>query len=183
MSSRIIILNGVSSAGKSTLARAAQQEADTTFLHVEMDAFISFLPAGHEFKPDWFGVDMIATEFGQLPRISNGPRGNALLGVMRKFVVDAAQDGLDLIVDEVCHAKEIDDYRSGLREHDVHFVKVFAPIETIEKREKARGDRLVGLAREQSGHLHNGIEYDLKLDTSELRPEACAQRIIDRLRP
>ena len=146
-----------------------------------MDAFISFLPKGHEFKPDWFRIEMIASQSGKLPRISNGPHGDALLGVMRRFVFDAAQNGLDLIVDEVCHAAEIDDYRSGLRASDVQFVKVFAPIETIEKREKARGDRLVGLAREQSGHLHENIRYDAEIDTSTATPREAALRILDAL--
>ncbi len=181
MSATVIILNGVSSAGKSTLARAIQEESESTFLHVEMDAFISFLPNGHEFKPDWFSIDMIPTEFGKLPRISNGPRGEALLRIMRRFVVDAAQNGFDLVVDEVCHAKEAAEYRSGLRGFDVHFVKVHAPIETIEKREESRGDRLVGLAREQSGHLHSNIEYDAEVDTSLSTPREAAKRILSGL--
>ncbi|MEM7664740.1 MAG: AAA family ATPase [Pseudomonadota bacterium] len=181
MTAKVIILNGVSSAGKSSLATAIQEEADATFLHVEMDAFISFLPDGHEFKPDWFRLDMIASETGKLPRISNGPRGDALLKVMRKFVVNAAQEGLNLVVDEVCHAREIKDYRSGLREHDVRFVKVFAPIETIEQREKARGDRLIGLAREQSRHLHDKIIYDVEIDTSIATLREAAAHILDGL--
>ena len=47
MTPKIIILNGISSVGKSSLARAIQELSDETFLHVEMDKFISFLPDGH----------------------------------------------------------------------------------------------------------------------------------------
>lgn len=182
MTARVIVLNGVSSAGKSSLAKAIQAQANSTFLHVEMDAFISFLPDGHELRPEWFKLDMIETEHGKLATISNGPRGEALLGVMRRFVVQAANSGLNLVVDEVCHAREISDYRAGLRDHKVQFVKVSAPIDIIEEREKARGDRLIGLAREQSAHLHDGIDYDLEMDTSELAPVDCAQRVLERLK-
>ncbi|QUL38925.1 chloramphenicol phosphotransferase CPT family protein [Erythrobacter sp. JK5] len=178
MSGKVIILNGVSSAGKSTLARAIQQQSSATFLHVEMDAFIAFLPNGHEFRPDWFKLETIATEFGELPRISNGPRGAALLGVMRTFVIDAAGKGLDLVVDEVCHAPEANQYRSGLPASHSRFVKVSAPIEIIEKREKARGDRLIGLAREQSAHLHEGIDYDIEIDTSTASPSELAAQVL-----
>ena len=181
MTAKVIILNGVSSAGKSTLARAIQEQAGSTLLHVEMDAFISFLPSGHEFKSDWFSVEKIKTEFGELPRISNGPLGDALLGVMRNFVVDAARQGLDLVVDEVCHAKEIDEYRSGLRSCEAQIVKVSAPIDVIEKREKARGDRLIGLAREQSTHLHEGIVYDAEIDTSTASPRELATQVLKNL--
>ncbi len=133
---------------------------------------------GHELKPDWFKVTTVSTEFGKLPRISNGPRGEVLLSTMRKFVVDAASKGLDLVVDEVCHAKEIAEYRSGLIACELYVVKVFAPIETVEQREKTRGDRLIGLAREQSTHLHEGIDYDAEIDTSIAAPRELAAQIM-----
>ncbi|MEM7689589.1 MAG: AAA family ATPase [Pseudomonadota bacterium] len=178
MKGRVIILNGVSSAGKTTLARAIQAQADRTFLHVEMDRFISFLPDGDEFKPEWFELIKVKTSNGTLPRIANGPRGSKLLKVMRQFVVDAAREGLDLVVDEVCHASDIANYRSGLAGCTTCFVKVDAPMKELERREEARGDRLIGLAREQSGHLHVGIAYDLEVDTSASDPAALANRIL-----
>ncbi|MBD2842069.1 chloramphenicol phosphotransferase CPT family protein [Erythrobacter rubeus] len=181
MSARVIILNGVSSAGKSSLAKAIQDQADTTFLHVEMDAFISFLPNGHEFKPEWFRLDKVDGGSGELPRISNGPRGEALLSVMRQFVIEAAQKGLDLVVDEVCYAAEMDVYRRGLNGCDAHIWKVTAPLDVIEAREKARGDRLIGLARGQSTDLHQGIAYDGEIDTSTASPCELAATILAQL--
>lgn len=178
MSAKVIILNGVSSAGKTSIARAIQSASDTTFLHVEMDAFISFLPSGHEFRPEWFRVEKIESECGRLPRIANGARGEALLGVMRNFVIEAARKGLDLVVDEVCHATEIDEYRAGLAGCDVRVIKIHAPIEVITAREKARGDRLIGLAREQSTHLHDGIAYDAEIDTCSGTPIELAEEIL-----
>ena len=174
---KVIILNGVSSAGKTSLAHAIQQEARSTFLHVEMDAFISFLPNGHEFKPEWFKLERIDSEFGKLPRISNGQRGEALLRVMRSFVMEAAISGLDLVVDEVCHLKEVTDYRSRIP--NAHIVKVFAPLAVIEEREKARGDRLIGLAREQSMNLHDRIDYDAEVDTSAAPPQELAAQLLE----
>ncbi|MEL6878723.1 MAG: chloramphenicol phosphotransferase [Pseudomonadota bacterium] len=178
MTARVIILNGVSSAGKTTLAKAIQSQSDTTILHVEMDKFLSFLPDGDEFKPEWFRLDKVEGPLGRLPRISNGPQGEKLLGAMRRFVVEAGNKGLDLVVDEVCHAREIADYRAGLKSCRAVFVKVFAPLSVIEAREKARGDRLIGLAREQSSRLHRRIEYDLEVDTSAQSPEECAETIL-----
>lgn len=180
MTGKVIILNGVSSAGKSSLARAIQKTTRSTFLHVEMDTFISFLPQGHEFRPEWFKIERITTPVGNLPRISNGPRGKALLRVMRAFVFDAANEGLDMIVDEVCQATEIDQYRSGLSSYEAHVVKVFAQINVIEEREKARGDRLIGLARGQADHLHEGIEYDAEIDTSSAPPQQLAAQLVAR---
>ncbi|MEE4200032.1 phosphotransferase-like protein [Erythrobacter sp.] len=181
MPARIIVLNGVSSAGKTTLARAIQAEAagaGRALLHVEMDKFISFLPDGHEAHSDWFPVRQVQSEAGTLPRIVNGPLGEKLMAQMRHFVIGAGRGGLDCVVDEVCPASEIADYRKGLAGCELRIVKVAAPIEVIEKREKDRGDRLIGLAREQAGHLHRGIEYNAEIDTSTANSGELAGRLI-----
>ncbi|MEM1194916.1 MAG: chloramphenicol phosphotransferase [Pseudomonadota bacterium] len=175
---KVILLNGVSSAGKTTLAREIQARVKETFLHVEMDKFISFLPDGDEFKPEWFRVDRVQGPLGRLPRISNGPSGAALLSVMRQFVINAGQKGLNMVVDEVCHASEIADYGAGLAGRELCIAKVFAPIDVIEARERARGDRLVGLALEQSSHLHEGIVYDREVDTGEKTSDALARELL-----
>ncbi|MEM9086847.1 MAG: hypothetical protein AAGB23_13060 [Pseudomonadota bacterium] len=175
---KVIILDGVSSAGKTTLAREIQALAQETFLHIEMDKFISFLPNGDEFKPKWFRLDKVDGPSGKLPRISNGPSGEALLSVMRQFVFNAGQKGLNMVVDEVCHASEIADYRAGLAGCDLCVGKVDAPIDVIEAREKARGDRLIGLACEQSSHLHEGIGYDLEVDTHATATGALARELL-----
>jgi chloramphenicol 3-O phosphotransferase len=47
----------------------------------------------------------------------------------------------------------------------------------LEAREKARGDRDLGLARWQHARIRPGAGYDLEIDTSRLTPEAAAARI------
>ncbi|AWW74521.1 chloramphenicol phosphotransferase [Erythrobacter sp. KY5] len=178
---RVIILNGVSSAGKSSLARAIQEKADRTFLHIEMDAFISFLPNGHEFRSEWFEVQKISGGSSILPHIVNGPRGEALLSVMRQFVYNAADKGLDVVVDEVCHAREVREYREGLTDHNLTVVQVHAPLDVVAAREKARGDRLIGLGKEQSSHLHDGIDYDEVVDTSSGPAHQLAALLLNRI--
>ncbi|MFN2100946.1 phosphotransferase-like protein [Altererythrobacter sp. MF3-039] len=178
---KVIVLNGVSSAGKSSLARAIQHQARSTILHVEMDKFISFLPDGHELRPEWFRLEKTKVAGRELPRIRNGDRGAQLLKVMRGFVAQAADAGLDLVVDEVCEAIEIADYRRRLRGCELYVAKVFAPIDIIETRERERGDRLVGLARGQAEYLHAGIEYDHEIDTSKATPEKLTKELLDRL--
>lgn len=180
MSGRVIILNGASSAGKTTLSRAIQSCAPHSVLHVEMDKLVSFLPDGHELKPEWFRIEKVDTPDGRLPRISNGPRGEALLKAMRRFVGEASASGLDLVVDNVCHARTMTDYRAVIADEAALLVKVSAPIEVLEAREKARGDRLIGLAREQEANVYLGIDYDMTFDTHLLSSEAIARQIVGR---
>ncbi|GAB5347368.1 chloramphenicol phosphotransferase CPT family protein [Alteriqipengyuania sp. 357] len=177
----VIILNGVSSVGKTTLAKAIQKTALADFLHLSMDGFIAMLPDGREFAPDWFPVEHDEAEGGPVVAITSGPLGAKLLATMRKTIADLADKGFDVVVDEVCTAPAITDYRQRLAGHSVHVVKVTAHLDEIERRERERGDRLIGLARGQAGHLHNGIEYDQVVDAGARSAEQCAQAILDAL--
>lgn len=110
--------------------------------------------------------------------IEMGANVDKMLRGMRRSVAALADEGNDLIVDDVMlESHEQQFYHSVLAEHEVSFVGLFAPLEILEKREKERGDRLVGLARWQVERVHNGFTYDLKIDTSEASPQECANQI------
>ena len=65
--------------------------------------------------------------------------------------------------------------------YTVLYVGVFCPIDVLEQREAARGDRKVGLARYQSARVHENSEYDVEVDTHELSPNQAAQKILSAL--
>jgi chloramphenicol 3-O phosphotransferase len=174
----VIILNGVSSVGKTTLAEAIQKTARADFLHLSMDGFIAMLPDGREFAPNWFPVEHLQSNEGRLVRIHNGPLGKRLLLQMRAFAAELADGGFNVIVDEVCEAAEIESYRELLVGHKMHVVKVTANLAEVERRERERGDRLIGLAREQDGRIHTDIEYDQVVDTSVRSSDECATDIL-----
>lgn len=182
MHGEVIILNGPSSAGKTTLARAIQKYSNDIWLHVAMDSFIAMLPDGSEFDREWFPVTEVAIEGGTLPRISNGPRGDALLARMRDLVERLSESGFNTVVDEVADAATIADYRRRLGPI-LFVVKVDAPMPELERRERERGDRLIGLAREQSERIHEGITYDLEVDTHADTPDALARRVLSAVAP
>ncbi len=165
---RVIVLNGISSAGKTSLAREVQKLSTRDWLLVSMDAFIAMIPDGREMLPDWFVVsDKTADPAVPLISITNGPHGRKLFAAMRAFVADAAAGGMDVIVDDVCTAEDVADYRQRLHRHNLHVVKVSVPVDEAERREKARGDRMIGLAREQDGRIHREIDYDFTVDNGD----------------
>lgn len=175
---RIIILNGISSAGKSTLAKAIQDAAQDDWLHVSLDQFISMLPDGREMAPEWFTVSR--TDEDRVS-IMNGPRGGVLMETMRDFVRIAANRGIDIVVDDVATITEIDDYRQKLAKHSTFVVKVDVPLETAKRRERERGDRMIGLARDQWERIHQGIDYDIVVSNDDDRTDACADAILTRV--
>lgn len=176
---RVVVLTGVSSAGKSSLARKMQDQAKRDWLHVTFDKFISMIPVGRETSPDWFVVRNAAKD-PDVPEISftSGPRGLELRQAMRDFVRVAADRGIDMIVDDVCTTLEVDDYRSQLADHELTIVRVDVPLAAAERREKARGDRMIGLTRNQAGRIHEGIDYDLTVVNDDGQLDACAARIL-----
>ncbi|SMF58722.1 chloramphenicol 3-O phosphotransferase [Tistlia consotensis] len=177
---RILLLNGSSSAGKSSIAKALQEIAAEPWLHVAMDDFLDMLPAacwGHAqgvvFEPvEEAGAAALA--------VRSGPVAERALTGMREAVAALARAGNDLIVDEVLLGGAAADYRARLAGLEVRWIGVFAPLAVLEARERARGDRRLGLARWQHERVHEGVDYDLTVGSAAATPLDCARLIKER---
>jgi chloramphenicol 3-O phosphotransferase len=87
--------------------------------------------------------------------------------------------GFNLIVDDVAFGKaQIDLFRAALKAYQVLWVGIKVPLEVLEAREKARGDRLIGSARDQAEVVHAGVIYDLELDTSVLTLDEAVRQVV-----
>ena len=150
---KIIMLNGASSAGKSTLARLLQQRLDDPFLHLSFDHL---------------------RDSNSLPmeRIRNGTLDWAH---MRPAVFDGfhrslhafAVAGNNLIVDHIIEQEQwLADLVEMLATFDVFFVGVHCPLPELERRERARGDRPLGEAHADFLSVHRFSVYDLEVDAT-----------------
>ncbi|MEM8695003.1 MAG: AAA family ATPase [Pseudomonadota bacterium] len=165
---KIIILNGVSSVGKSTLAKAVQAASRLPFLHVSLDAFLAMIPARLFDHPDGITFRTLKADGPSVTEVITGPVADRMLQGIPSTVAALAKAGNNVIVDDVFfRGGERQGYSGALADFDVAFVGLFAPLETIEARERARGDRNIGLARWQFDRVHAGQSYDLEIDTSE----------------
>lgn len=175
---QIIVLNGAGSAGKSSTARALQEICGRPFLHVAMDAFLDMLPAamfGHA-----EGMIFEKLDDGGKPSVAirTGPVMDAAMRGMRRAIVAMAGQGNNLIVDDVIlDPADEADYRALLLGFETRFVGLVAPLEALEARELARGDREIGLARWQYDRVHKGRVYDLEIDTAATTPAQNAVMI------
>ena len=151
-SGKIILINGASSSGKTTLARALQQSLEEPFWH--------------------FSIDHLR-EAGVLPmeRIRAGEFDWPLLrpsffdGFHRCLPV-LAQAGNSLIVEHIVETEEwMNRLVRLLSSFDVFFVRVHCPLPELEEREMARGDRRIGEARDDFRNIHDFAVYDLELDS------------------
>ena len=174
---QIILLNGVGSSGKSSIAKALQQIANKPFLHIQMDTFCAMQPEALQEHPDGFAYEETSENGKPLVVIKTGPVGERALRGMRHAIAAMAAQGNNLIVDDVMLESEGEEYATLLSGFDTLYVGVFAPLDVLEARERQRGDRLIGLARWQFDRVHNGMKYDLEIDTSSLNPLECAALI------
>ena len=175
----VILLNGVGSVGKSSTAKALQAMALEPMAHVAMDSFLEMLPARMFGHPDGYIFETQISDGHPIVVIHSGPVMERLLEGMRHAVAALAQQGNSLIVDDVMFSGgEAKTYRRLVSPHaDLHLVGLHAPLEVLEQRERDRGDRELGLARWQVDRVHQGIAYDLEIDTSLLTPNEVAAKI------
>jgi chloramphenicol 3-O phosphotransferase len=173
----IILLNGVGSVGKSSIAKALQTITRDPFMHVAMDAFLEMLPEALWGHPD--GIVFETVQEGGKPSVNvrSGPTAARLLSGMRQAIAAMARQGNNLIVDDVLLDGDNAAYDAALAGLDVVRVGVFAPLDILEAREATRGDRMIGLARWQFDRVHKDMTYDLEIDTSRATAMQCAEMI------
>lgn len=162
----VVLLNGASSAGKSSTAKALQRVARRPLFHVAMDDFLGMMPVTSRIDREGLVFTPVHAP-GSPPELATGtgPLAALVLHAMRRAVTALADDGLDLIVDEVLLGDEAEtDDRRLLADHRMLLVGIDVPLALLEERERARGDRLAGQARWKAARVHAGRAYDLMVD-------------------
>ena len=177
---KVVILNGTSSAGKTSLARAIQRSAEGPVLRVSMDDFLEMMPPRFANDGEAFSFKLVQDADPAEVEIGTGAYGAALMNGMRTCVAALADQGLDLVVDDVMlGAGDQDHYYEVLAAHAVSFIGVRCSLETAERRERERGDRDIGMARWQYPRVHEGRTYDLEVWTDKVGPDEGARMIME----
>jgi chloramphenicol 3-O phosphotransferase len=160
---QVLVLNGASSAGKSSLAKALQGALPQPHLHVALDAFRAMEPVDY-----WRGLDAPSTQ----RRIAG------LCRAMHSAVVAFAESGQHVIFDTALDKMSvIDAFHADLGHLGFRLIGVHCALDELERRETARGDRPSGLARRQLDSIHAGRTYDFSVDTTHASAAECALAI------
>jgi chloramphenicol 3-O phosphotransferase len=182
----VIILNGPSSVGKSSIMKAFQTKEKTPWLSIGIDNFfVGVLPPKFylEDTPEHrLVMHGIASEDakGKLFTLTVGSEGQKVIKGMHRSIAAYAQTGNNVIVDYIQYDNTwITDLQKSLNGIKVVWVGVTASLDSIQQREKKRGTSPEGHARSHYNTVHQRITYDLMLDTDSLTPEQSAEKIID----
>ena len=180
----IILLNGTSSSGKTTIAQALQEVMETPYLHTGIDQFlIERLPKRLIVYSD--GIQPAAAEGWlavfrdeALSQVRIGLIGYQWIAGMYRAIAALVEEGLDVIVDDVIYDQRVLKIAvQTLPAQQVFFVGIHCPLEVAEGREQKRESRAKGGARAFFNLVHVHGIYDLVVDSATYSPMECAIQI------
>lgn len=156
---KIILLNGVSSSGKSTLAKELVKQMGD-FFHLSVDDYDGFIEKAED------------REQGHLIPVPTESFYHRTVAMFSDF-------GQNAVADQILHdSATAEDCLEVLKDYPVFFVGVHCPLPVLEQREKDRGDRPAGLSKRQLTGTHRLQHlYHLEVDTQSSSIPECAAKI------
>ena len=171
----VIILNGPSVAGKSSIQKAFQDHM------LEKEAWIKVGIDNHLWQSPnnlrWI-ENTIDKDGNPVMKLLVGPDGDKIAHGMNSAIAAYAQAGSNVIVDYIAYKEEwADDLENKLSGINHYWVKVDISLATLEAREKARATSPVGHSRSHYDTVHNGITYDFVVNSEKNTAAQIAQEI------
>jgi chloramphenicol 3-O phosphotransferase len=140
----------------------------TPCLRLGIDDLLDALPAGAA------GID-----FGEHGEVVSGDGFRAIEAAWVSGIAAMAQVGAHVIVEDVFldGAASQDRVRTRLSGLCVVWVGVRCDVAVAAARERAGRDRVIGMAALQAEAVHDGVVYDVEVDTTATDPASCARAI------
>lgn len=156
----IILLNGPSSSGKSSLSKALQtlieNKRGERYGIVSIDDFMKLRTDETIYEDDVYEIS----------------------GDMCAAVTGYASKGTGVIIDHVITSERIyDQLTEAVSDYGIYRVHVTCPLDVLLQREQARGNRCGGSAEASFTYLFPKEGYDLEVDTNDLTSQQAAELI------
>lgn len=164
---KIIFLNGVTSAGKTSIVEALQDRDDVFFHVVANDLFQEMV--GEKFLREnyWKYLSEVIILMYHTAKLFSDMGKNVLI------------DGILVEHEEIKpHYQQLQEI---LKDNPLDIVEVYCPLEICRARNIARGDRYENQSQEQHDLMAENIKYSMRVDTSVLSSVECAEKIVKEL--
>lgn len=162
MSKKIILLNGASSSGKSTLASTLQtlikDKNGEEYALISIDDFLKMTTKEAIYEDDVFEISSkVCDKSIEMLRVNHG-----------------------IIIDHVITSERIfKQLIESLKAYDIYLVHVTCPLHELKRREEERKNRYLGSAEASSEYLFPKEGYVLTVDTFASSAKECALQIMD----
>ncbi len=187
MSANVIVLNGTSSAGKTTLAKAIQSAAEEPYQLFAFDQFRDGLPDrfrglnSPDGSPGCAGLNVIAEPDEGVFKayIKLGAHGLTMLHGMHQAIASFARTRHHVIVDHyVNHPRAAQDLVETFTDLQTTLVRVICDRSELLRRESLRPGRFPGTADTQRDIMNECFDYDLTVDSTHTPATELANRVL-----
>lgn len=169
MLNKIIILNGPSSCGKTSIIEEIVHNSDNLIVRLGIDLIWSkLLPKQYIMfnEKSHLGMSLYETENGLDTKV--GELGKKITESLIKSINIFYNDGFDIIIDDIILTK-YDMEKYLVLPDNSFFIGMHCDIDELIKREIYRNDRPLGLSAGQVHKVHNFQKYyDFTIDTTDL---------------
>ena len=164
MEKHVILLNGPSSSGKSTLAKALQEtildQRSERYEVVSIDDFLKMSPNETIYEDDVFEIS----------------------DDLCKRTLEILDKSTGVIIDHVITSERIfTQLKENLSSCHMQMIRITCPLQLLRQRELARGDRSPGSAEASEQYLFPKEGYDLVVDTGMKSPSENALLIFSKV--
>lgn len=164
---RIIFLNGVTSAGKTSIVEAIQEREDVFFYVVANDLFEEMVGDKYLRENYWKYLSEVIIMMYHTAKLYSDMGKNVLI------------DGILVEREEISpHYQQLTEI---LKNNPLDLVEVYCPLDLCRKRNLIRANRYENQSDEQHELMAKNIEYRLRVDTSLYSAAECADIIIKKL--
>lgn len=161
---RIIFLNGVTSAGKTSIVEALQERDDIFFYVVANDLFQEMVGEKFLQKNYWKYLSEVIIMMYHTAKLYSDMGKNVLI------------DGILVEREEIKpHYQQLLEI---MKDNPFEIVEVYCPLDICRERNIARGDRYESQSDEQQELMAKDIEYTLRVDTNLHSAAECAEMIV-----
>lgn len=164
---RIIYLNGVTSSGKTSIVEALQARRDVFFYVVANDLFQEMIGEEYLQEDYWKYLGEVIIMMYHTAKLFSDMGKNVIID--------------SILVEREGIAPHYERMKEILGNNPLDIVEVYCPLDICRQRNIDRGDRYESQSDEQAELMAKDIRYSMRVDTSLLSPEECADKILREL--
>ena len=164
---RIIYLNGVTSSGKTSIVEALQARRDVFFYVVANDLFQEMIGEEYLQEDYWKYLGEVIIMMYHTAKLFSDMGKNVIID--------------SILVEREGVAPHYERMKEILGDNPLDIVEVYCPLDICRQRNIDRGDRYESQSDEQAELMATDIRYSMRMDTSLLSPEECADKILREL--
>jgi chloramphenicol 3-O phosphotransferase len=170
---KLIVLNGGSSAGKTSLAQAFQELVSECWMHLGIDMFWFAIPPSQidmqQVRPEYHTWDMVVEDDGlEWFSLTPGPLLNRAMHARYRAIRIYLEEGINVIADDLIWTRDwLVDFLQIFEGCEVWLVGVQVSDEEGARREAERCNGIPGTNRGSARAAHADVEYDFEIDTTD----------------